>query len=388
MASDSRRRDLPPRVWMVLKRSGGGGGLQRQGRRVALAMRERGVPVTLLSHARTDEPRDRTWARRLPTRYLSAADQWGFARRLHQYLCRFRHAYDVVHVHGFGLETFAAVAARRVTGKPVVVKPSTAGEGTKLDVYARWTEALPPTRRAWLGVDAWICISEQTRQDVLRLGAPDNRVFLIPNGVDTTLFRPIPPAEKAALRSELGVAPDEPVICTAARLTPHKRVGALVEAFVQVAGEFPQARLWIMGAGEERAALERQIAAAPAGERILLCGLERPGRVVQRFQAADIFALLSRWEGLSNALLEAMACGLAPVVTDVSGMQDVVSDHDTGRTAPVDDEAATAAVLRDLLRDPAGRDEMARRAARRVQEEYSLRRTVSRLLEVYAACRR
>jgi glycosyltransferase involved in cell wall biosynthesis len=382
----ARTLDLPPRVLMVLKRSAGRGGMQQQARRVAARLRFHGVPVSLVSHSTQPVRVKPGWSRVVPTHYLLAPDQWRFAAALLQHLLRYRQAYDVVHVHGFGLETFAAMTARRITGKPLVVKPSTAGPGTKLDRYARFSRAMPGAGGIWRSVDAWISISEQTTTDLRRMRIPNGRIAFVPNGVDTDRYRPLPPDARAALRRELGLAPDEALLVTACRLAPHKRADLLIRAFLGLRDEFPRARLWVLGEGEQRSELQGLLDTAPGGERVKLWGYVKAGTLRRHLQAADVFALLSLWEGLSNALLEAMACGLPPVVSAVSGMVDVIQPGVTGLAVPPDDEPAARSALRELLLQPDRRVAMGAAAARSARKEYGIDQTTERLRAVYRAC--
>jgi glycosyltransferase involved in cell wall biosynthesis len=319
--------------------------------------------------------------------YLVARNQWTFTARLYQYFLAHRNAYDVIHIHGFGLETFAAIAARSVTGKPVVVKPSTAGRGTKLRVYAGLSRRLPSFwRRLWSGVDRWVSISTQIRQDLLQMGVEPAWIADVPNGVDMSRYHPAAPEVRAVLRADAGLNEADVVICSVSRLSPHKRVDVLVRTFLRLAERHPQYHLWVLGQGEQMEELRRLVAAHPAGVRVRLIGFVGPNRILPLLQAADVFALVSRWEGLSNALLEAMACGLAPMVTDVSGMADVVTPNERGLVVPLDDDDALEDALTGLCADRGLRERFGRAARVAIAADYSLDRTVDRLLEVYAGC--
>lgn len=379
-------RTAPPRVLMVLKRDLGGGGMQQQARRVSLTLRRAGVPVTLVSHARDRGKHHRSYARYLPTRFLHASHQWGFAAALFRHLVRYRRAYDVAHIHGFGPEVTAALAARLFTGRRVVVKPSTAGPGTKLNAYARWTRIFPLLAPLlWRQVDAWISISAQTRADLLRMGISPSRIADAPNGVDRS-FRPLPAEERVLLRAELGLQPGDVLIVTAARLTPHKRVDLLLRAFLRVVRTQPHARLWIMGDGEQAEELRAMLQDDPLQARVRVMGHVLPSQLLRAYQAADLFALVSLWEGLSNSLLEAMACGLPPVVSRVSGMADVVDDGTTGLVVPADNEEAVVGALETLIRDEGARRKLGDAAARKIDAQFRIAATAERLLEIYRAC--
>jgi glycosyltransferase involved in cell wall biosynthesis len=284
------------------------------------------------------------------------------------------------------LDAFAAMAARPHTGKPLVVKPSTAGAGTKLGAYARARWAAPLLAAGWRRVDAWVAISEQIRADLIRMGAPAGRVVSIPNGVDTGVFQPPAAPARHSLRGEFGLTLDEQVIVTAARLTAHKKVDLLLGAFLELAPRFPRARLWILGAGEQRRDLEAMAASSPHGGRVRLWEPVGGKEIARYFQAADVFCLLSLWEGLSNALLEAMACGLPAVVSDVSGMAEVVRDEETGFVVVPGSQDAAVRALIPLLEDAGLRQRMGTAGSADVSSRFGLDRTARRLIDLYAAC--
>ncbi len=372
------------RVLMLLKRPHGLRGMQQQALRVTEALRASGVPARVLGHSRRFSRPPGHWDPSIPVEYLVAPHQWQFVPRLTRWLIRHAAEYDVVHVHGFGDEVLAALLARRRTGRPVVVKPSTAGPGTKLHRHGVLAHSVPVVPRwLWRQVDAWICISEQTQTDVLRLGVAANTVHRIPNGVDTALWRPLPPDARTALRAQFGLDPAARVICTAAQLMPRKRVDLLVRSFLALAAKNPHLHLWVLGKGEQLEELRALAASSPGGERAWLPGRIKPPQVIERFQAADLFALLSLWEGLPNALLEGMACGLPAVVTRVSGMEDVVSPHETGLLVPLDDQTAVMHAVDRLVRDETLQRRLGTAAAAFIQDRYSLESTARRLLEVY-----
>jgi glycosyltransferase involved in cell wall biosynthesis len=367
----------PLRVLMVLKRPGGLGGMQLQAERVAARMRWRGVPVKLVCQERSTR-RPACRRRLVPRVFLEGR----YVVALHRYLLHYREAYDVVHVHGLGEEAFAAMAASRWTGKPLLVKPSTAGVGTRLHRYGPWFRLLPGLLSQ---VDRWVSISRSTTADLGRMGVPDRRILSIPNRVDATDYHALPTGERRALRRSLGLTERDHLVCTAARLSPHKQVDVLLRAFDEAAASDERLHLWVLGDGVQRRELEALSAGLRAGKRVRFRGVVSRAETCAAFQCADVFALLSRWEGLPNALLEAMACGAVPLVTDVSGMQDVVQHCTSGLMVPPGDVEATANALRYLSTNEALRAELGWAASDRIRCHYTLDRTVDELLQEYAS---
>jgi glycosyltransferase involved in cell wall biosynthesis len=137
------------------------------------------------------------------------------------------------------------------------------------------------------------------------------------------------------------------------RLVPQKGVDVLLEAFALLPPEIRRDwRLRIVGDGPERQALEQQARSLAIADRVMFEGFQSdPPRF---FRRAPIFVLPSRFEGMPNALLEAMGFGLVPVVTDASpGPLELVEQAVTGLVVPSDDARALAAALRSLVEDPA-----------------------------------
>jgi glycosyltransferase involved in cell wall biosynthesis len=382
MSSNPARRD-PPRVLMVLKRPLGEGGLQIQARRVTASLRARGVPCTLLCHARGDRGHARLQRWPVPVVSLRGGSSLPFHLGVVRTLRQARGKVDVVHVHGHGPEAFSAAIGGRLAGLPVLVKPSTAGPGSGLE---RWGGAGQQPARRWLlrrGVWRWIAVSERAREELLRAGAPAERVALVPNGVDTERYSPLAAAARERLRAEFGLWPHEVVVAAVARLTAHKRIDLLVRAAASLNRAGHPLRLWVIGRGEEQAALEslaREL--APPG-MVTFCGWLRRAETIRRLQAADLYVACSRWEGLSNALLEAMACGLAPVSTRVSGAEDLLVDGRNGRLVAVDDEAALAAATGALVADSGARARLGAAARATIECRYSLDCTAEALLALY-----
>ena len=151
---------------------------------------------------------------------------------------------------------------------------------------------------------------------------------------------------------------ETPIILSVGRLTPQKDYQTLMAAFARIRAERP-ARLAILGEGEARAALEKQIKALGIAEHVLLPGfVDNPFSWMRR---AAVFVLSSRWEGLPGVLIQAMACGVPVVSTDCpSGPAEVLADGKWGRLCPVGDVPALARAIVDTLDDEKHPDVVAR----------------------------
>jgi glycosyltransferase involved in cell wall biosynthesis len=166
-------------------------------------------------------------------------------------------------------------------------------------------------------------------------------------------------------------------------LTRQKAPLDLIAAFAELHGQHAGAELVLVGEGPLRGVVEEAIARAGLAARVHLLGLRRD--IADILRAFDVFALASHWEGLPRVVPQAMAAGLPVVATHTGGIDDAVRDGETGWLVAPGDTRALAARLLDLARSPEQAREMGGRASERV-EEFSARRMVDQLAELYAEC--
>jgi glycosyltransferase involved in cell wall biosynthesis len=215
---------------------------------------------------------------------------------------------------------------------------------------------------------ALAAVSERSRADFeRRFGGI--RVELTPNGVDHDRFAPNAEV-RAAVREREGVGPDEVVVLFVGGSWRRKGLLELAEGFVQARSRTP-ARLWILGRGDPTL--------LPADERIRVFGYQED--VVPFYQAADVFALPSRYEEFALVSLEAAASGLPLVLTPINGSDELVGDGHAG--VAVDPQPASiAAALTRLIDDPELRGRLGA-AARERALGYTWDRSAAALLDVY-----
>ncbi len=280
---------------------------------------------------------------------------------------------DVIHAHELLSPTTVALAAGQLVRSPVVVKVLISGEIR----YLREERPLGRQRMGLIrrGVDTFITISRDIDAELERSGVTHTRRRSIANGVDTERFAPAPVEERAALRRELGLS-SGPVLSYVGRLEPQKNLPALLTAFHVLRRDHPDATLVLAGEGSQERTL-RGLAAD--GVRFL----GRVEDVVPLLRSTDVFVLPSWREGLSNALLEAMACELPVVVTAVGGATEVVTDHISGRLVDPGDVDALRIAMAGLLEDPERRHAMGRRAREVILDRYALEDRIDDFLTLY-----
>lgn len=353
------------------------GGAERQLAAIAPLLQQKGVEVHILTRRRPGLQRFER-LQNIPVHRLAAygpkpAASVMFTLGALALLGRLQP--DVIHAHDLLSPTTTAVIAKRLFGIPVVTKVLLGG-GERGELARLLQKPFGKTRLAVFRkeVDAFITISQEIDRELAQTGIPAENRYYIPNGVDTARFAPAG-ERRQALRRQLGL-PDAPIAIFAGRLEPQKRLDRLVGLWPRIRAACPEALLLIAGTGSQENTLKSM-----AGEGIrFLGGVED---VLPYLQSADLFVLPSAAEGLSNALLEALSCGLPAVATRVGGNPEVVIPGKTGCLAPPDDLPALQEAILALLGDPALRARLGQQGREHILRNYDLNRTVEKLLRLY-----
>ncbi len=284
---------------------------------------------------------------------------------------------DVVHAHQYTPFFYASVASRLSGIRPRVV----------LTEHGRHYPDVVSTRRR---VVNRLCLS-RFADDVTAVcefsadslaandGFDRRRIQVIPNGIDPERYQPVD--HRGALRRRLGLDPDRRYVVIVARFHPVKDHATLLRGFAGVARAHADVDLLLVGDGPLRGDLERQIEGLGLATRVRLLGVRSD--VPDLLRASDLFALSSVSEAASITLLEAMACGLPAVVTDVGGNPELVRDGVDGILVPRKSAEGFTAALNRLLDDPGLREAMGASGAARVRQTFSLASTIEQYARLY-----
>jgi glycosyltransferase involved in cell wall biosynthesis len=242
------------------------------------------------------------------------------------------------------------------------------------------SHALPPVwrwlrRYAYPRAAAVVALTHGTAQWLAR-HVPGSRLSIIPNAVHW----PLPDTEP---RLTPPCEPGRKYLLAVGRLHPAKGFDVLLDAFARIAAQQPEWDLIILGEGEQRAALQAQGEQAGLAGRVLMPG--RAGNVGDWYRQADLYVLSSRFEGLSNTLLESMAGGLCAVAFDCeTGPREIIRPGVDGvLVRPDGDPAALAQALAQAMADAPARARMAFHAIE-VRERFSAENVLARWREVFA----
>lgn len=274
---------------------------------------------------------------------------------------------------------FGGLSAR-LLGIPVIwgIHDTQLGEGIKASTHR---VALVAGRlSAWCS-DRIVCCAEAARQAHVSIGYAAEKMAVIPNGFDPLVFRP-DPAARAAVRQELGIPEEAPLIGLVARYDPRKDHGSFLEAAERLLDRHPEVHFLLCGSGVEahNPDLRQRIEATGASDRFHLLGRRED---LPRLQASlDIATSSSFTEALPLAIGEAMACGVPCAVTDVGDSARLVGE--SGKVVPARDPVALAAAWEELLALGAeGRQGLGEAARRRIEEQFSLSTVIEEYERLY-----
>ena len=237
----------------------------------------------------------------------------------------------------------------------------------KIQAFPKWRQVLHNMLINFGIAHTLIAVSEQTRQQAIDEGVWENRITAIPNAVkalDTSS------ANRVAIRSELGLNESDIFLLSIGRLTYQKGHEFLIQAMSKVVRHFPNAKTGICGDGPLRSQLEEQIKEADLSKQVFLLGAWED--VAPLLASADIFILPSRWEGLSRALMEAMAAGLPVIATQVDGIKDLITDGVNGLLVPSEDAEALGNSILQLIEDTEMRKRMGAAGQAHVLKNHSV----------------
>lgn len=271
---------------------------------------------------------------------------------------------------------FAASAYGRLLRRPP--------DGLKVVVSERCVDSWKQGWQLWLDrrlirrTDRLIANSDSVADFYAGIGYPRNRMSVIPNAV----VPPAPPRlSRAALLEQQQMPADARLVCYVGRLALQKRVDDLLWAAQLLRQAEPRAHLLIAGDGPERFRLEQHARDVECRRHVRFLGHRDDAADVM--QCCDVFWLGSSFEGMSNSLMEAMACGLPVVATDIPPNRELVSHGRHGYLVPVGDGAAFAQYTVRLFEQPALAQALGAAGRARIERDFTIQNMVDRHINVY-----
>jgi glycosyltransferase involved in cell wall biosynthesis len=224
-----------------------------------------------------------------------------------------------------------------------------------------------------------VCVSENLRQRCLEAGIRPERCLVIENGIDLDYYRRTQSTAEAKQR--VGIAPNRLVVGAVGRLSLEKGFDLLIQAIGRLVEQRVDVQLVVVGEGDQRANLEREIVRLGLTDRVLLAGFRSD--TLDWYQAMDVYCLSSLTEGLPNVVLEAMALEVPVVATKVAGVPDLLGQGASGVLVDPGDVAALTAALARVLADEAGRRRFGEAGRHTVENNYSFAKRMEKIRGVY-----
>ncbi|NJD88083.1 MAG: glycosyltransferase [Betaproteobacteria bacterium] len=289
-------------------------------------------------------------------------------------LLKARH-FDVINTHSSTDSWLTAASACLIHRHLPIVRTRHISAPVPRNLMTRWLYREASRRIVTTGERLRLQVIEET-------GVDPSHVVSIPTGIDLDRFRP---GDAAAARAAVGMPAEGALIGIVATLRSWKGHRYLLEAFAGMADR--GARLLVVGDGPQREPLEALARELGVAERVRFAGNQED--VTPWLQAMDLFCLPSYAnEGVPQALMQAMACGLPVISTPVGSIAEIVQDGDTGRLVPPEDAAALRVAIEALLADADARARLATSARSAALQRFGEDRMVERMIDVFTVVAR
>jgi glycosyltransferase involved in cell wall biosynthesis len=280
------------------------------------------------------------------------------------------HPADVSNTHSSTDSWLVALACSTLRAPPAVVRTRHVSVPIAKNAATRWL---------YTGATRHIVTTGETlrRQLIDENRFPPERLTSVPTGIDARRFAP---GDRATARGATGLPADRTLIGIVATLRSWKGHRFLIDAFARL--EIERLGLVIVGGGPQRDAIEAQVASLGLGERVVLAGDQAD--VLPWLQALDVFALPSYAnEGVPQALVQAMLCGLACVTTGIGAIPEAARDGETALVVPAQDVDALAGALARLVADPALRQRLGQAARAHCMRQFGYETMLDRMEAVF-----
>ena len=375
-------RQTPP-VFMILYDLDALGGAEQQAWRLAQALHQRQIRVEIVTGCWNGQKPGCRIRQGIPVHYIATVGhlvKWRGGRRLSRYvmlmalfhfLWRHRKQYQILHFHESEFLVVAGILISRLCDKRVITKMRASGRWSDLQhIQNHWRGLEKPVIIGMLKqADRTISLNEESDRELLAAGFRPERVIRMRNGIEV---------EKFPVREDYTLGHPSTLLFMG-RLEPQKDVPTLLRSLTLL--KRADTQLVVLGSGPQRQQLEGLAEEWQIKERVKFCG--RVAEVVPFLQRADLFVLPSLSEGISNALLEAMACGLPCVVSDIPGNRAVVTDGLDACLFPPGNAEALAQVLTTLLDDQSLRWRLGQAARSTVARCFSMQAVTEAYLTLY-----
>jgi len=301
---------------------------------------------------------------------------WQLTQLLRQY------QFDILHTHSSKTGLIGRIAGR-LSGVPAVMHtvhgyafPAASSQMTK--TFYLMLE--------WIGArfcDALICLKQADWEIAKQqLQMSEKRLCIIPNGIDTQIYRPLTTLERQKVRQDIfDIGEDVSVIAMIGRLWEQKNPLCFVKAADKILKKGYKTKFFLIGDGELREELDIEIKRLKQSDNIIILGWRDD--VPSLLGAIDILALPSRWEGLPLTILEALSCGVPVVASDIPGNRDAISEGSDGLLAIDNDADSLADQIERLLKNSRLRKSYGEAGREKIIQKFQLDGSIKKIVKLY-----
>lgn len=251
--------------------------------------------------------------------------------------------FDVISAHTVYPDGFAGVLLGSLLGKPVIVS----ARGTDINLFPKFPIIRQLIKYTLMKADKVISVCQALKEEMTNLGIPENKISVIPNGVDLNKFYPV---AKEEAREKLGLPRNNAIILSVGSLIPRKGFDMLIKALKILNEEYHQEGIYMVIAGEGgmQRELENLVSTLNLGRSVLFAGPVPHKELYLWYSAADLFCLASSREGWPNVILESLACGTPVVATEVWGIPEIIRSEKIGFLTQRNERAIAVDILNGL----------------------------------------
>jgi len=335
---------------------------------------------------------------RLPPAGKAHLKKWGLLITGLPKLIKLHQHYDLIFVSGFRIIGVVAVLMSKLLGKTCILKADSLGEMSGDFFEAGLTKVgLGPSSlpfRVFLFLrnkilnraNAFVAISSEITMELQNYGVPLEIIHQIPNSVDANRFHPVDETKKHKLRRKLELPDEAKLVTFTGRLVSYKGLPLLLRVWQKIQSEHAHITLLLIGSG----GLDIHNCEAELHQYVSANGLQGSVRftgsvqnVHEYLQASDIFVFPTENEAFGISLIEAMACGLPAVSTDVGGVKDIIQHQQNGLVVSVGDNHQLYQALTTLITDTALSSYLGYQAWQTVQERYTTDKVIQEYIELF-----
>ncbi|MBI5739844.1 MAG: glycosyltransferase family 4 protein [Nitrospirae bacterium] len=325
-------------------------------------------------------------------RYVNLPGKWyrrvlcwsiycGIRNNVDQIIRNFRP--HVIHAHAVTSSGYVALMFSRKYGIPLVCSM----RGSDVNVYPHYDRiTMMCSRKVISSADQLVSVSNALKEAAEKIGSPKKAIRTIHNGCDPELFFRDADA-RTRYREKLGISGNDVVIIFVGELKKNKGVFELTAALKRLVPRRPSLHAIILGSGPGQSVIQKEIYAGGMEKRVHLPGNQPHSDISKWLSASDIFVLPSHYEGLPNAVLEAMACGLPVIAARVGGIPEAVADGETGLLIDSKDISSLSGAIACLAANSDLARTMGERGRKVVMTGFSWQYNAAEMIGIYNSLR-